>query len=137
MQSDRTDPASGRTAPEHPAHCDVTIQLSECGRTDAVAVFDALDHVFAGCEDVAPSPRPAAGREPTVWMATFDSSTPRPAAEEPGPPPLSTPVEALLTGDHHAVAEVEKAMERLFEIRSLQSVSGEHEKESRLLLAPR
>ncbi|WP_149180389.1 hypothetical protein [Streptomyces sp. TRM49041] len=120
---------------DHPADCDVTVQLSECGRADAETVFDALDHVFAGCEDVAPAPQPAAGPEPTVWMATFDSSAH--SGDITGPPRISTPVEALLTGDHHAVDEVEKALGRLFEVRSTQSVSGEHEKESRLLLAPR
>lgn len=120
---------------EHPAHRDVTVQLSECGRADAELVFDALDHVFAGCEDVAPAPQPAAGPEPTVWMATFDSTVH--SGEPVGPPHLSAPVEALLTGDHHAVEEVEEALGRLFDVRSTQSVPGEHEKESRLLLAPR
>ncbi|GAA4935570.1 hypothetical protein ACFPM3_05890 [Streptomyces coeruleoprunus] len=119
----------------HPADCDVTVQLSECGREDALAVFDALDHVFVGCEDVAPAPQPAAGPEPTVWMATFDSSAH--SGEPAGPPRISAPIEALLTGDHHAVDEVEKALARLFEVRSTQSVSGEHEREARLLLAPR
>ncbi|WP_175409512.1 hypothetical protein [Streptomyces sp. TRM64462] len=126
--------ASDRTK-NHPADCDVTVQLSECGRTDAEAVFDALDHVFEGCEDVAPAPLPAAGPEPTVWTATFDSSAH--SGEPVGPPRISAPLEATLTGDHHAVAEVEKALAQLFEVRSTQSVPGEHEKEARLLLAPR
>lgn len=130
MASDRT------TRRDHPADHDVTVQLSDCGRAQAEAVFDALDHVFEASEEpVVPVGRPA-GREPTVWMATFDSHTHR-SGGAVGAPRLTTPVEALLTGDHQAVAEVEKALEQLFEIRSTQSVSGEHEKESRLLLAPR
>ncbi|MEU0661852.1 MULTISPECIES: hypothetical protein [Streptomyces] len=119
----------------HPADCDVTVQLSDCGRQDARAVFETLDRVFTGCDMPTPGPEQAHDREPTVWMATFDSSARR--EERPGPPQLSTEVTALLTGDHQAVAEVEKALGGLFEIRSATSVSGEHEKEARLQLASR
>ncbi|MFG3498829.1 hypothetical protein [Streptomyces sp. NPDC047928] len=131
----------------HPSDCDVSVQLSECGREDAHTVFDALDHVFAACDEAAPGPAAAAtagasgGREPTVWVATFDSSTGSArSGEEPAAGRahrLTTPVTALLTGGQHAVDEVEKALARIFDVRSTQSVSGEHEKESRLLLASR
>ncbi|MET9800237.1 hypothetical protein [Streptomyces sp. NPDC006368] len=120
----------------HPADCDVTVQLSDCGREDAQAVFDTLDHVFAGCDVPASGPEQAHGHEPTVWMATFDSSA-RSSEQLPGSPRLTSPVAATLTGDHHAVAEIEKALAGLFEVRTSESVSGEHEKELRLLLAPR
>ncbi|MCH0539212.1 hypothetical protein I3F58_06505 [Streptomyces sp. MUM 203J] len=130
MTSDRSAPS------DHPADHDVTVQLSDCGRAQAEVVFDALDHVFEASEEpVVPVRRPA-GREPTVWMATFDSSAHRPGVAA-GAPRLTAPVEALLTGDHQAVTEVEKVLEQLFEVRSTEYVSGEHEKESRLLLAPR
>jgi hypothetical protein len=125
---------TGDGAGGHRADCDVTVQLSDCGRADAEAVFDVLDQVFAGCEDVAPASG-SDGPEPTVWMATFDSSA---LSGDPADAPrLSAPVEALLTGDSHAVDEVVKVLDRLFEVRSTQHVSGEHERESRLLLAPR
>ncbi|AOT62550.1 hypothetical protein AB0E11_15040 [Streptomyces fradiae] len=133
MASDQGTGTANRRTGEHPAECDVTVQLSDCGRDDAVAVFGALDRVFAGCEDVAP--HSAAGREPTVWMATFDSSAH--SGEADPAPRLSKEVEALLTGDHQAVEKVEKALGRLFELRSAQHVPGEHETESRLLLASR
>ncbi|MEU2184191.1 hypothetical protein [Streptomyces thermolilacinus] len=133
MASDLGKDTANRRTGEHSADCDVTVQLSDCGRADAEAVFKALDDVFAGCEDVAP--HSTSGREPTVWMATFDSSAH--SGEPTATPRLSTEVEALLTGDHHSVEEVEKALGRLFEVRSTQHVSGEHETECRLLLAPR
>ncbi|MDN3296847.1 hypothetical protein QWM81_22920 [Streptomyces ficellus] len=120
----------------HPADCDVTVQLSDCGRQDAQTVFDTLDRVFAGCDVPASGPEQPHLHEPTVWMATFDSSA-RSGGELPAPPRLTTPVTAVLTGDHHAVAEVEKALDGLFEVRSASSIPGEHEKEARLVLAPR
>ncbi|GGU48340.1 hypothetical protein [Streptomyces lavendofoliae] len=119
----------------HPADCDVSVQLSDCGRQDATAVFEALDRVFAGRDMPSPGPEQAHDREPTVWMATFDSSTRR--ENEPAPSQLGAEVTALLTGDQQAVAAVEKAIGELFEVRSATSVSGEHEREARLLLAPR
>lgn len=133
MASDLEKDTANRGAGEHPADCDVTVQLSDCGRAEAEAVFGALDEVFAGCEDVAP--HSGTGREPTVWVATFDSSAR--SGEPIGAPRLDSPVEALLTGDHHAVEEVEKALGRLFDVRSAQHVPGEHEAECRLLLASR
>ncbi|MFF8833231.1 hypothetical protein [Streptomyces sp. NPDC015131] len=122
-------------ATNHPAHCDVTVQLSDCGRQDARAVFESLEGVFAGCDVPAPGPEQAHDHEPTVWMATFDSSSRTGGRSEP--PHLSTSVTALLTGDHNAVAVVEEALGGLFEVRSSSSVSGEHEKEARLLLSSR
>ncbi|MFV0126541.1 hypothetical protein ACLGI4_02285 [Streptomyces sp. HMX112] len=120
----------------HPSDCDVTVQLSDCGREDAQTVFATLDHVFSGGESSAPGPKTGHGAEPTVWMATFDSSA-RSGDDLPGPPRLASPVQALLTGDQHAVSEVEKALGQLFDVRSSESVAGEHEKEARLLLASR
>ncbi|MFJ8696052.1 hypothetical protein [Streptomyces roseolilacinus] len=133
MASDLGKDTANRRTGEHPADCDVTVQLSDCGRADAEVVFGVLDEVFAGCEDVAP--HPTTGREPTVWMATFDSSAH--SGEPSAAPRLGSPVEALLTGDHHAVEVVEKALGRLFDVRSTQHVPGEHEAECRLLLASR
>ncbi|MEE1757482.1 hypothetical protein [Streptomyces sp. SP18CS02] len=119
----------------HPADCDVSVQLSECGRQDARAVFGTLERVFAGCDAGAPGPESGSGKEPTVWMATFDTSTR--AGEHPQPPRLATEVTALLTGGYHAVDEVEHALAELFDVKSSESVSGDQEKECRLLLASR
>ncbi|MEU6486638.1 hypothetical protein [Streptomyces sp. NPDC046887] len=124
----------------HAADCDVTVQLSDCGRQDAHAVFASLDRVFAACDPVDPGAGTSGGAEPTVWMATFDSGSARQSGsgEATGEPPaLSTRVNALLTGDAHAVDEVEKALARIFEVHSTESVSGEHEREARLQLGPR
>ncbi|PRH80354.1 hypothetical protein C6N75_04680 [Streptomyces solincola] len=122
----------------HPAHCDVTVQLSDCGRQDAHAVFASLDRVFAACDPVDPGETHTGGAEPTVWMATFDSGSARGEGGSGGEPPaLGTRVNALLTGDAHAVDEVEKALARIFEVHSTESVSGEHEREARLQLGPR
>ncbi|MFF8382393.1 hypothetical protein [Streptomyces kanasensis] len=134
MASDQGRGTGAGAAGGHPADCDVTVQLSDCGRAEAEAIFGVLDQVFAGCEDVAPAAA-GSGPEPTVWMATFDSSAH--SGDPSDTPRLDAPVEALLTGDSHAVDEVVKVLGRLFEVRSTQDVSGEHERESRLLLASR
>ncbi|GGT16919.1 hypothetical protein [Streptomyces purpureus] len=115
---------------------DVTVQLSGCVQEDAKAVFDVLDRVFV-CEDMSVSKEPnARGPETTVWLATFDTA--RPASGEPLPPAhLTAEVGALLTGGYHAVDEIEKALAGSFDVRSLQSVSGDQETEARMLLASR
>ncbi|MER7519228.1 hypothetical protein [Streptomyces sp. NPDC126499] len=112
---------------------DVTVQLSECCREDAQAVFDVLDRVYQLEDVTAPGPEAAGGPAPTVWMATFDTAGGR--HEESPPVRLTGKVGALLTGGYHAVDEVEKVLARTFEIQSLQSVSGDQETEARLLLA--
>lgn len=114
---------------------DVTVQLSDCNREDAQAVFDVLDHFYKLEDMTAPGPRAATAPAPTVWMATFDTAEGR--HEEAGPVQLSGKVGALLTGGYHAVDEVEKTLAATFDIQSLQSVSGDQETEARLLLASR
>ncbi len=114
---------------------DVTVQLSDCGREDAQAVFDVLDHVYQLEDMTAPGPRAATAPTPTVWMATFDTAAGR--HEETRPAHLTGMVGALLTGGYHAVDEVEKTLAASFDIQSLQSVSGDQETEARLLLASR
>ncbi|MFI0989088.1 hypothetical protein [Streptomyces exfoliatus] len=113
---------------------DVTVQLSDCCREDAQAVFDVLDVVYQ-LEDQAPSPQAATGPSPTVWTATFDTAGGR--RQEVRPPSLTSPVGVTLTGGYHAVDEVEKVLAAGFDIQSLQAVSGDQETEARLLLAPR
>ncbi|MFJ3581907.1 hypothetical protein ACIPPS_06685 [Streptomyces sp. NPDC090127] len=114
---------------------DVTVQLSDCDRADAQAVFDVLDHVYK-VEDMSTPGAQATGKPaPTVWMATFDTAEGR--REETGPVRLTGQVGALLTGGYQAVDEVEKTLAATFDIQSLQSVSGDQETEARLLLSSR
>ncbi|MEU8764129.1 hypothetical protein [Streptomyces sp. NPDC048659] len=114
---------------------DVTVQLSDCCREDAQAVFEVLDHTYRLEDMGAPGPAAATAPAATVWMATFDTAGGR---HEPTPPAhLTGPVGATLTGGYHAVDEVEKVLARTFDIQSLQSVSGDQETEARLLLATR
>lgn len=114
---------------------DVTVQLSDCNREDAQAVFDVLDHVYKLEDMTAPGPQAATAPEPTVWTETFDTAEGR--REETGPMRLTGMVGVLLTGGYHAVDEVEKTLAATFDIQSLQSVSGDQETEARLLLASR
>ncbi|MFE5296757.1 hypothetical protein [Streptomyces sp. NPDC056632] len=114
---------------------DVTVQLSDCSREDAQAVFDVLDHSYQLEDLTAPGPQAASVPAPTVWTATFDTAAGR--HEEADPAPLTGMVGAVLTGGYHAVDEVEKVLARAFDIQSLQSVSGDQETEARLLLASR
>ncbi|MFI8966117.1 hypothetical protein ACIGO8_28845 [Streptomyces sp. NPDC053493] len=114
---------------------DVTVQLSECGREDAEAVFEVLDHAYQREDRTAPGPSAATAPAPTVWMATFDTADGR--HEEFSPAPLTGTVGAVLTGGYHAVDEVEKVLARAFDVQSLESVSGDQETEARLLLASR
>jgi hypothetical protein len=114
---------------------DVTVQLSDCKREDAQAVFDVLDHYYELEDMTAPGPRAATAPAANVWMATFDTAAGR--REEPKPVHLDGMVDALLTGGYHAVDEMEKTLAATFDIQSLQSVSGDQETEARLLLASR
>lgn len=114
---------------------DVTVQLSDCCREDAQAVFEVLDRTYQLEDMTAPAPEAATGPATTVWMATFDTAGGR--HEETPPVHLTAMVGALLTGGYHAVDEVEKVLARTFDIQSLQSVSGDQETEARLLLASR
>lgn len=114
---------------------DVTVQLSDCCREDAQAVFDVLDRVYQLEDMETPGPRTAEGPATTVWVATFDTAGGR--REDVGPTHLSALVGATLTGGYHAVDEVERVLATGFDIRSLQSVSGDQETEARLLLASR
>ncbi|MEV7565598.1 hypothetical protein [Streptomyces tanashiensis] len=114
---------------------DVTVQLSDCCKEDAQAVFDVLDRVYQLEDMTTPSPQAATGPAPTVWTATFDTAGGR--HEEVGPTHLSAMVGATLTGGYRAVDEVEKVLATGFDIQSMQSVSGDQETEARLLLASR
>ncbi|MET9378533.1 hypothetical protein ACFYV5_31885 [Streptomyces sp. NPDC003035] len=114
---------------------DVTVQLSDCDREDAQAVFDALDHFYQLEDMTSPGPRGATTSAATVWMATFDTAAGR--REEITPVHLNGLVGATLTGGYHAVDEMEKTLAATFDVRSLQSVSGDQETEARLLLASR
>ncbi|MFD0370227.1 hypothetical protein [Streptomyces sp. NPDC059071] len=114
---------------------DVTVQLSECCREDAQAVFEVLDRAYQLEDITTPGPQAATAPAATVWMATFDTAGGR--HEESPPVPLTGMVGALLTGGYHAVDKVEKVLARSFDIQSLQSVSGDQETEARLLLASR
>lgn len=53
---------------------DVTVQLCDCSREDAQAVFDVLDGVYQLEDMTAPGPKAATGPSPTVWTATFDTA---------------------------------------------------------------
>ncbi|WP_406864874.1 hypothetical protein ABZO31_32315 [Streptomyces sp. HUAS MG47] len=112
---------------------DVTVQLS-CSGEDARAVFEALDRVYA-IEDAPTAERVPQVPAPTVWMATFDTAAARGATARPSH--LTGEVPVLLTGGYHAVDEIEKVLAQSFDVRSLESVSGDQETEARLLLATR
>ncbi|MEU3481863.1 MULTISPECIES: hypothetical protein [Streptomyces] len=114
---------------------DVTVQLSDCCREDAQAVFDVLDRVYQLEDLETPSPQTATGPATTVWVATFDTAAGR--HEDVAPTHLSALVGATLTGGYHAVDEVERVLATGFDVQSLQSVSGDQETEARLLLASR
>lgn len=114
---------------------DVTVQLSDCCREDAQAVFEVLDHAYRLEDVVPPGQKEAPGPVTTVWTATFDTSGGR--HEKTAPPRLAGKVGVLLTGGYHAVGEVEKTLATGFDIESRQSVSGDQETEARLLLAAR
>lgn len=114
---------------------DVTVQLNDCSREDAQAVFGVLDGVYQLEDMETPSPQATTGPSPTVWTATFDTAGGR--HQEVRPTHLTSPVGATLSGGYHAVDEVEKVLAVGFDIQSLQSVSGDQETEARLLLASR
>ncbi|MFH9727734.1 hypothetical protein ACH4M4_32905 [Streptomyces sp. NPDC017254] len=114
---------------------DVTVQLNDCCREDAQAVFDVLDGVYELEDATAPSPQAAEGPSPTVWTAIFDTAGGR--HQEVRPTHLTSPVGATLSGGYHAVGEVQKVLAVGFDIQSMQSVSGDQETEARLLLASR
>lgn len=114
---------------------DVTVQLSDCCREDAQAVFDVLDHTYQLEDVAAPGSQAPTVPATTVWTATFDTAGGR--HEKTSPVPLTGMVGAVLTGGYHAVDEVEKVLARTFDIQSLQSVSGDQETEARLLLVSR
>ncbi|MCT4351908.1 hypothetical protein M5362_02005 [Streptomyces sp. Je 1-79] len=114
---------------------DVTVQLSDCDREDAQAVFAVLDHAYKLEDMTAPGPRAATAPAPTVWMATFDTAGGR--QEDAGTVQLTGRVAALLTGGYQAVEEVERTLAAAFEVQSQESVSGDQETEARLLLASR
>ncbi|MGW4726763.1 hypothetical protein [Streptomyces sp. NPDC004291] len=114
---------------------DVTVQLSDCGREDAQAVFDVLDGVYR-LEDIAtPGPQAATDPSPTVWAATYDTAGGE--HQEVSPTHLSALVGVTLTGGYHAVDEVEKVLATGFDVQSRHTVSGDQETEARLLLASR
>ncbi|RSS37803.1 hypothetical protein [Streptomyces sp. WAC08241] len=114
---------------------DVTVQLSDCGREDARAVFDVLDAVYRLEDMTAPGPQAAEGPSPTVWTATFDTAGGE--HRKVTPAHLSALVGVTLTGGYHAVDEVEKVLAAGFEVQSRHTVSGDQEREARLLLASR
>lgn len=114
---------------------DVTVQLSDCCREDAQAVFDVLDGVYQREDMTVPGPQSAPGPAVTVWTATFDTAGG--GRRETAPAPLTAPVGVNLTGGYHAVDAVEKTLAVAFDVRSMQSVSGDQETEARLLLASR
>ncbi|MFJ4872068.1 hypothetical protein [Streptomyces sp. NPDC088757] len=114
---------------------DVTVQLSDCGREDAQAVFDVLDAVYRLEDMTAPGPQAAEGPSPTVWTATFDTAGGE--RREVAAAHLSALVGVTLTGGYHAVDEVEKVLAAGFDVQSRHTVSGDQEREARLLLASR
>ncbi|MFE0648705.1 hypothetical protein ACFVZH_08990 [Streptomyces sp. NPDC059534] len=114
---------------------DVTVQLCDCSREDAQAVFGVLDRFYQLEDTATPSPQTATGPTPTVWTATFDTAGGE--HQEVHPTALTGLVGATLSGGYHAVDEVQKVLASGFEIQSQQAVSGDQETEARLLLASR
>ncbi|AVH93965.1 MULTISPECIES: hypothetical protein [Streptomyces] len=114
---------------------DVTVQLSDCDREDAQAVFGVLDAVYRLEDMTTSAPQAATGPSPTVWTATFDTAGGE--HREVSPARLSAMVGVTLTGGYHAVDEVEKVLATGFDVQSRHTVSGDQETEARLLLASR
>lgn len=67
---------------------DVTVQLCDCSREDAQAVFDVLDGVYQLEDMTAPSPQTATGPSPPSGRPP---STPPPAAARRCGPRTWTP----------------------------------------------
>ncbi|MFD4828304.1 hypothetical protein ACFWPV_00370 [Streptomyces uncialis] len=114
----------------HP-EAEVVVELSDCTKDDAGAVFGVLRSVF-DC-DRAPDdpPRDTAGSRPAVWSATYDTTQIR------GAPPatvLGDTVTAEVQGGYLAVDRLRTALAAAFTVAEEGMAAGDQEKEVELLL---
>jgi hypothetical protein len=117
----------------------VDVLLTAADRTDADAVFAALEAVFPPSEGEWPREVTASGAEegtprPTVWSASFDAGSPGGHSQESR---LRSPVLADLSGGPHCVQLLEDALGGSFTVEETGHVSGDQEVEIRLRLTNR
>lgn len=117
---------------QRPTH--VSVQLTDCAREDADAVFAALGTAFPLVADPAGHAPGSLNGRPTVWSTTVDVETP---GEAPGGSGLAGAVIADLSGGYHAVGQVRRALENCFSTEDKGSASGDQEVEVRLRITPR
>ncbi|KAF4409105.1 MULTISPECIES: hypothetical protein [Streptomyces] len=114
---------------QRPTH--VSVQLTDCARQDADAVFSALGTAFPTVvEPSAHGPEAADGR-PTVWSTTVDVER---AGEITAGASLSGPVVADISGGYQAVEQVRRALKGCYHAEEEGGASGDQEKELRLRL---
>ena len=109
---------------------EVSMQLSECGGTDAEAVFEALGALFPS--DWEPDGAPARA---DVWMAQFDIA--QGGGRRPAPVALDAPVAAELQGPPTAVDTLHRVLADAFTVHEELRVAGDQETQLRLRLESR
>ncbi|KNE78943.1 MULTISPECIES: hypothetical protein [Streptomyces] len=117
---------------QRPTH--VSVQLTDCARDDAQAVFAALGRAFPLVVEPAGHGAGATDGRPTVWSTTVDVA--RSGGHVDGGP-LTGAVIADLSGGYQAVGKVREALEECFHAEDKGSASGDQEMEIRLRITPR
>ncbi|MFD7919341.1 hypothetical protein ACFV3R_08970 [Streptomyces sp. NPDC059740] len=112
----------------------VTVQLSDCGESDADAVFTALGSAFASDRAPDQHPHTTPGTHPTVWSSVFDVSQ---TVGDPAPAELQGAVNAEVQGGIQAVHLLEDALRRAFTVEEEGVVAGDQEREVQLSLRSR
>ncbi|MCE7079431.1 hypothetical protein [Streptomyces sp. ST2-7A] len=120
----------------------VSVQVTDCGRETADAVFRVLRAAFPGAteeEDHEGGSAGTTGGDRMVWSLVVDAGSGDPAAPPVAGDPvgLGESVEAVLYGTVPPVRRVRKALETAFAAEDRGTVPGEHEVEVRLRLSGR
>ncbi|MFD7611579.1 hypothetical protein [Streptomyces sp. NPDC059828] len=113
-------------------HEEVSVQLTGSPQ-DADAVFGALLAAYPCDRDAEEHVHEAGHGHPTVWSATYDVA-PADVAGPVAATPLGAPVAAELSGSYPAVDRLAKALTSGFAVEVEHAVSGDGEKQLRLLL---
>lgn len=123
---------------ERPHPESVSVELSGCDRRDARTVFDALGAYFTSDRRSGDTPEDFPGNRPTVWLGTFDVADPHQGGVRPdGPVRLASSVDADVHGGYWAIERFRAALDDLFTVRDLSTVSGDQEEELRVRLENR
>ncbi|MFE3323572.1 hypothetical protein [Streptomyces sp. NPDC059176] len=118
------------TVPEH--HHEVSVQIS--GKPeDADAVFGALHTAYPCDRGVEEHPHEGGHGHPTIWIATYDVACRAPVGTVAATS-LGGSVAAELSGSHHAVDELARALASGFAVEVELTASGDGEKQVRLRL---